>query len=556
MNIENNVKSQGRVITYVALFVVLFLAYFLLRDSTWQGNNQLHTMMELIATVLASLVGILALVRFYTKKNNTFLFIGTGFLGTAFLDSYHAVVTSTFFNVSFPSPPPSLIPWSWIASRLFLSVLLFLSWWAWKREKQNGEAGRISEKLVYLGVGVLTLVSFLFFAFVPLPRAYYPEIVFHRPEEFVPAFFLLLALIGYLRKGHWKKDHFEHWLVLSIIVSFMAQAMFMSFSGQLFDVMFDAAHLLKKVSYVFVLTGLLISMYSLFKQAEENVVKLAKAREKLEGEVTERERAEKNLRGLMKEIREGVNVLSYSVSEILAANTQVASSASETAAAVGQTTATVEEVKQTAQLSSQKAGHVSESAQKAAQISHGGKKAVTESIEGMNHIREQVVSIAEGIVRLSEHSQAIGEIIATVNDLAERSNVLAVNAAIEAAKAGEQGKGFTVVAQEVRSLAEQSQQSTAQVRKILSDIHAATEITVIAAEKGSKAVEAGMKQSTEAGESIQILADSIVESAQAAAQIAASSHQQSVGMDQIASAMESIKQGSAQNVGNTKDAEI
>ena len=72
--------------------------------------------------------------------------------------------------------------------------------------------------------------------------------------------------------------------------------------------------------------------------------------------------------------------------------------------------------------------------------------------------------MAASIVRLSEQSQAIGEIIATVTDLAEQSNLLAVNAAIEAAKAGEQGKGFAVVAQEVKSLAEQSKQATAQVR--------------------------------------------------------------------------------------------
>lgn len=66
-----------------------------------------------------------------------------------------------------------------------------------------GEPSRIRETIIYYAAGVLTLVSFLFFAFVPLPRAYYPEIIFHRPEEFVPAFFFLMALIGYLRKGYW-----------------------------------------------------------------------------------------------------------------------------------------------------------------------------------------------------------------------------------------------------------------------------------------------------------------------------------------------------------------
>ena len=262
-----------------------------------------------------------------------------------------------------------------------------------------------------------------------------------------------------------------------------------------------------------------------------------------------------NLREVTREIREGVNVLASSASEILASTTQVASGAAETATAVSQTTSTVEEVKQTAQVSSQKAKYVSESAQKSGQVSQTGKKAVQDTVAAMSRIREQVDSIAESIVRLSEQSQAIGEIIATVNDLAEQSNLLAVNASIEAAKAGEQGKGFAVVAQEVRSLAEQSKQATAQVRGILGDIQKATSAAVMATEQGSKAVEDGVKQSSESGESVRLLADSIAEAAQAATQIAASAQQQLVGMDQVALAMENIKQASAQNVASTKQAE-
>ena len=262
-----------------------------------------------------------------------------------------------------------------------------------------------------------------------------------------------------------------------------------------------------------------------------------------------------SLREVMRETKEGVSVLASSASEIAAATTQVASGAAETATAVTETTTTVEEVKQTAQLTSQKAKYVSESAQKSAQVSQTGKRAVEQTIEGMNRIRDQVESIAESIVRLSEQSQAIGEIIATVNDLAEQSNLLAVNAAIEAARAGEQGKGFAVVAQEVKSLAEQSKQATAQVRSILGEIQKATSAAVMATEQGSKAVEAGVKQSGEAGQSIRVLAESIAEAAQAATQIAASSQQQLVGMDQVALAMENIKQASTQNVASTKQAE-
>ncbi len=255
------------------------------------------------------------------------------------------------------------------------------------------------------------------------------------------------------------------------------------------------------------------------------------------------------------QLREAIGQLGSSAAEILAGTTQVAAGASETATAVSETTTTVEEVKQTAQVSSQKAKYVSDSSQKAAQVSLAGRKSVEQSLEGMTQVRRQMESMAETVVRLSEQTQAIGEIIAAVNDLAEQSNLLAVNAAIEAAKAGEQGKGFAVVAQEVKSLAEQSKQATAQVRTILMDIQKATSAAVMATEQGTKAVEAGVKQSAEAGESIRMLTESITEAAQAATQIAASSQQQLVGMDQVALAMENIKQASVQNVASTKQAE-
>ncbi len=263
-----------------------------------------------------------------------------------------------------------------------------------------------------------------------------------------------------------------------------------------------------------------------------------------------------NLRRVTGEMQESIGILSSSAQQIVATTTQVASAATETATAVAETTATVEEVKQTAQLASQKAKFVSESAQRVTQVSESGKKSVADSVEAMKQIRGQMESIAESIVRLSEQSQAIGEIMLTVNDLAEQSNLLAVNASIEAAKAGEQGKGFAVVAQEVRNLAEQSKQATVQVRSILNDIQKATNAAVMATEQGSKAVEGGVKQSVQAGESVQKLGESIAEAAQAATQIAASSQQQMAGMDQVAQAMENIKMASTQNVASTKQTEM
>ena len=261
------------------------------------------------------------------------------------------------------------------------------------------------------------------------------------------------------------------------------------------------------------------------------------------------------LRRIMQELLEAVNILASSASEIMASTAQLAASAAETAAAVSETTATVEEVKQTSQVSSEKAKFVANEAHKAAEVARGGSSAVELTIEGMGGIRQQMGAVAESILSLSAQGQAIGEIIATVDDLAAQSKLLAVNASIEAAKAGDEGKGFAVVAQEVRSLAEQSKQATLQVRGILTDIQKATSSAVLATEQGSKAVEAGVRQSTSSGDSIRALAESIASAAQASTQIAATSQQQFVGMDQVAMAMENIKTASTQTVTSTRQAE-
>lgn len=261
-------------------------------------------------------------------------------------------------------------------------------------------------------------------------------------------------------------------------------------------------------------------------------------------------------RTIDRQLRETITQLAASSAQILSTTTQVASGAVETATAVNQTTTTVEEVKQTVKISTEKARQVSDMAQTTAQVSRSGQQAVEDLIDGMDRIRVQTSSTADTIARLSEQSQAIGEIIATVNDLAEQSNLLAVNASIEAAKAGEHGKGFSVVAQEVKSLAEQSRQATAQVRAILNDIQKATGLAVMATDLSGKAVEDASRQSGSAGSALQMLTENIENATQAALQIAASSQQQLVGMDQVALAMENIKQASVQNMAGTKQAEI
>ncbi len=261
------------------------------------------------------------------------------------------------------------------------------------------------------------------------------------------------------------------------------------------------------------------------------------------------------LRNQTREIVEGAQTIASSINQISATATQLAASSEETSTSVRQITATVDQIREIAYVANQKAEQVAHGADQAARIYDAGKRATGDAVSGMGRIREEMGSVAESIVRLSDQTRSIGEIIGAVNDLADQSNLLSVNASIEAAKAGEHGRGFAVVAQEVKSLADQSKAATNQVRSILNEIQRATGTAVMATERGSKAVEAGMHLTDQSGESIDRLSQSVTDSTQTAIQIAASSQEQLAGMDQLVQAMESIGDASAQNVEGARQLE-
>lgn len=261
-----------------------------------------------------------------------------------------------------------------------------------------------------------------------------------------------------------------------------------------------------------------------------------------------------NIRSLSTQLKDGVKNLSSAGQEISNSIVDASSSTAETAAAVTETTTTVEELKQTAQVSAEKAKNVSDLSDETLQILKESEQSLNSTIDGMNNIKEGINTISETIIKLSEHGQTIGEIIGTVNDLAEQSHLLAINAAIEAAKA--EHKGFAVVAQEVRLLAEQSKQATVQVRNILNDIQNATSAAVMATDQGSKAVSIGVEQSQKTTKAIQTMSQKINTLNQAAYQIAISSQQQLIGVGQVTLAMSNIKEASHKQVENMHQIEF
>lgn len=204
------------------------------------------------------------------------------------------------------------------------------------------------------------------------------------------------------------------------------------------------------------------------------------------------------------------------------------------------TSTSIYEIKQTSDLVADNARIVRDVAETAVNISSDGQSAVSNSIHSVEKIKQQMETIAHTILDLSKQTQAIGDIISTVNDIAKQSKLLAFNATIEASKANEYGKGFSVVANEIRILSEESREATYRISEILGQIQGLTNQVVMLAEDGMKLSDSGVQLSFVAGETIDKLADSIRNSAEVATQIALSSREQKEGMEQLEDTMRSI----------------
>lgn len=257
--------------------------------------------------------------------------------------------------------------------------------------------------------------------------------------------------------------------------------------------------------------------------------------------------------GIMRPLQEAVRKINETSSKLAASSAERAAGATEQVASVAESMATVTEVARTAEQAADRAASVADSVRQTDTVAQSGRSAVGVAVTAMARAKDQTHSIAENIVALAEQAKAIGEIITSVNDIAEQTNLLSLNASIEASRAGEHGKGFQVVAGEVKELAGQSKMATRQVREILGEIQKATSSAVLSTEDGTHTVENAVEVVSQAGDTINSLAETIANAANAASQIAAHATQQATAMTQIKNAMEDIDKVAQSNAASARE---
>ncbi len=227
------------------------------------------------------------------------------------------------------------------------------------------------------------------------------------------------------------------------------------------------------------------------------------------------------------------NQISSSTEEMAAGAQEQSSQATEVAGAVDQMTKTIYET-------TKNTGQASEASRNAGKVAKEGGHVVEETIHGMNRIAEVVRKSAETVQALGKSSDQIGEIVQVIDDIADQTNLLALNAAIEAARAGEQGRGFAVVADEVRKLAERTTKATKEIATMIKQIQKDTGGAVVSMQQGTAEVESGKALAEKAGSSLQEIIHGAEKVVDIVTQVAAASEEQSRASEQISKNIESI----------------
>jgi CHASE3 domain sensor protein len=255
---------------------------------------------------------------------------------------------------------------------------------------------------------------------------------------------------------------------------------------------------------------------------------------------------------LSKAINRTANQVTQSTHEIMSTVEQQNVTATTQASAVNETTTTMEELERSAEASAEQAQKASQAATQALQLTAQGNEAVQETLSGMQELQSKVEAISTQALRLSEQNQQIGTISQLVSTLSTQTNMLALNAAVEAVRAGEFGKGFSVVASEIRKLADESQKSAERINNLVAEIQTTVNSTVSATQEGTQTVTSGMNLVQDTAKVFAGVQEAVNDVVMSNQQIALNVQQQMQAVQQVVGAMTSLNRGAQETALGTQ----
>ncbi|MEO0587828.1 MAG: methyl-accepting chemotaxis protein [Planctomycetota bacterium] len=260
------------------------------------------------------------------------------------------------------------------------------------------------------------------------------------------------------------------------------------------------------------------------------------------------------LRQIIGEVRDCSEQVAAASTELSANADNLTHGMEDQAGQVRVISAAIEEMSASVDQVSQQANEVAHEATHAGDAARGGREVVGETIEGMQGISQSVRQTADAVEALGERGEQIGQIVSVINDIADQTNLLALNAAIEAARAGEHGRGFAVVADEVRKLADRTTQATAEIGESITAIQGETAQAVDRMNVGQQSVDKGVGTATHAGESLDRIVDTAMHLSGQVQTIAAAANEQSAAATEVASSIEKINGAISFSMQGTREA--